>query len=112
MSSWLRSRRFSGRDDRDLRRRAAGPHDGDGGARHGVPHPGARSGPGVSGAVCGGWLHRGGWDDSREAANLARGCDVVTLEIEQISRGEHGGGGELCAGAAGRRDAGGHPGPD
>ncbi len=26
-----------------------------------------------------------GWDDPREAANLARGCDVVTLEIEQIS---------------------------
>ena len=26
-----------------------------------------------------------GWDDSREAANLARGCDVVTLEIEQIA---------------------------
>jgi 5-(carboxyamino)imidazole ribonucleotide synthase len=26
-----------------------------------------------------------GWDDSRGAANLARGCDVVTLEIEQIS---------------------------
>jgi len=26
-----------------------------------------------------------GWDDSREAANLARGCDVVTLEIEQVS---------------------------
>ncbi len=26
-----------------------------------------------------------GWDDRREAANLARGCDVVTLEIEQIS---------------------------
>jgi 5-(carboxyamino)imidazole ribonucleotide synthase len=26
-----------------------------------------------------------GWDDSREAANLARACDVVTLEIEQIS---------------------------
>jgi 5-(carboxyamino)imidazole ribonucleotide synthase len=26
-----------------------------------------------------------GWDDSREAANLSRGCDVVTLEIEQIS---------------------------
>ncbi len=26
-----------------------------------------------------------GWDDSREAANLARGCDVVTFEIEQIS---------------------------
>jgi 5-(carboxyamino)imidazole ribonucleotide synthase len=25
------------------------------------------------------------WDDTREAANLARGCDVVTLEIEQIS---------------------------
>lgn len=25
------------------------------------------------------------WDDSREAANLARGCDVVTLEIEQIA---------------------------
>jgi 5-(carboxyamino)imidazole ribonucleotide synthase len=24
------------------------------------------------------------WDDAREAANLARGCDVVTLEIEQI----------------------------
>ncbi len=24
------------------------------------------------------------WDDSRGAANLARGCDVVTLEIEQI----------------------------
>jgi 5-(carboxyamino)imidazole ribonucleotide synthase len=26
-----------------------------------------------------------GWDDAREAANLARACDVVTLEIEQIS---------------------------
>jgi 5-(carboxyamino)imidazole ribonucleotide synthase len=26
-----------------------------------------------------------GWEDSREAANLARACDVVTLEIEQIS---------------------------
>ncbi|GGG66028.1 5-(carboxyamino)imidazole ribonucleotide synthase [Edaphobacter dinghuensis] len=26
-----------------------------------------------------------GWDDAREAANLARGCDVVTLEIEQIA---------------------------
>lgn len=26
-----------------------------------------------------------GWDDSPEAANLARGCDVVTLEIEQIA---------------------------
>jgi 5-(carboxyamino)imidazole ribonucleotide synthase len=26
-----------------------------------------------------------GWDDPREAANLARGCDVVTLEIEQIA---------------------------
>ena len=26
-----------------------------------------------------------GWDDTREAANLARGCDVVTLEIEQIA---------------------------
>jgi 5-(carboxyamino)imidazole ribonucleotide synthase len=25
------------------------------------------------------------WNDTREAANLARGCDVVTLEIEQIS---------------------------
>lgn len=24
------------------------------------------------------------WDDARGAANLARGCDVVTLEIEQI----------------------------
>jgi 5-(carboxyamino)imidazole ribonucleotide synthase len=28
-----------------------------------------------------------GWDDSHGAAMLARGCDVVTLEIEQI--GEH-----------------------
>ncbi len=27
----------------------------------------------------------GDWDDARAAANLARGCDVVTLEIEQIS---------------------------
>lgn len=27
----------------------------------------------------------GGWDDVRTAANLARGCDVVTLEIEQIA---------------------------
>ena len=27
----------------------------------------------------------GGWDDARAAANLARGCDVVTLEIEQIA---------------------------
>ena len=26
-----------------------------------------------------------GWDDAREASRLARGCDVVTLEIEQIS---------------------------
>lgn len=26
-----------------------------------------------------------GWDDAHEAANLARGCDVVTLEIEQIA---------------------------
>jgi 5-(carboxyamino)imidazole ribonucleotide synthase len=26
-----------------------------------------------------------GWDDPREAANLARGSDVLTLEIEQIS---------------------------
>lgn len=26
------------------------------------------------------------WDDSRGAAMLARGCDVVTLEIEQIGR--------------------------
>jgi 5-(carboxyamino)imidazole ribonucleotide synthase len=26
-----------------------------------------------------------GLDDSREAANLARGCDVVTLEIERVS---------------------------
>jgi 5-(carboxyamino)imidazole ribonucleotide synthase len=26
-----------------------------------------------------------GWDDAREAANLARACDVITLEIEQIS---------------------------
>jgi 5-(carboxyamino)imidazole ribonucleotide synthase len=28
-----------------------------------------------------------GWNDTREAANLARACDVVTLEIEQISIG-------------------------
>lgn len=27
----------------------------------------------------------GGWDDARVAANLARGCDVVTLEIEQVA---------------------------
>ncbi len=27
----------------------------------------------------------GSWDDARAAANLARGCDVVTLEIEQIT---------------------------
>jgi 5-(carboxyamino)imidazole ribonucleotide synthase len=27
----------------------------------------------------------GSWDDARAAADLARGCDVVTLEIEQIS---------------------------
>jgi 5-(carboxyamino)imidazole ribonucleotide synthase len=26
-----------------------------------------------------------GWDDTQEAANLARGCDVVTLEIEQVA---------------------------
>jgi 5-(carboxyamino)imidazole ribonucleotide synthase len=25
------------------------------------------------------------WEDARAAANLARGCDVVTLEIEQVS---------------------------
>jgi 5-(carboxyamino)imidazole ribonucleotide synthase len=29
----------------------------------------------------------GAWDDARAAANLARGSDVVTLEIEQISIG-------------------------
>ena len=27
----------------------------------------------------------GGWDDTRAAAQLARGCDVVTLEIEQVA---------------------------
>jgi 5-(carboxyamino)imidazole ribonucleotide synthase len=27
----------------------------------------------------------GNWDDARAAADLARGCDVVTLEIEQVS---------------------------
>jgi 5-(carboxyamino)imidazole ribonucleotide synthase len=27
----------------------------------------------------------GTWDDARAAANLARGCDVVTLEIEQVA---------------------------
>ena len=27
----------------------------------------------------------GGWDDARAAAQLARGCDVVTLEIEQVA---------------------------
>lgn len=27
----------------------------------------------------------GSWDDERAAAHLARGCDVVTLEIEQVS---------------------------
>ena len=27
----------------------------------------------------------GGWNDARAAADLARGCDVVTLEIEQVS---------------------------
>jgi 5-(carboxyamino)imidazole ribonucleotide synthase len=27
----------------------------------------------------------GTWDDARAAADLARGCDVVTLEIEQVS---------------------------
>ncbi len=26
-----------------------------------------------------------GWDDARAAADMARGCDVVTLEIEQIA---------------------------
>ena len=28
---------------------------------------------------------QGSWDDAKAAANLARGCDVVTLEIEQLS---------------------------
>lgn len=27
----------------------------------------------------------GGWSDVRAAANLARGCDVITLEIEQLA---------------------------
>ena len=27
----------------------------------------------------------GAWDDAQAAADLARGCDVVTLEIEQVS---------------------------
>ena len=35
--------RFSGRDDWHLWRRAAWPHDGDGGAGDGISHPGARS---------------------------------------------------------------------
>src|SRR5579871_702013 len=26
-----------------------------------------------------------GWDDAHEASRLARGCDVITLEIEQVS---------------------------
>ncbi len=30
-------------------------------------------------------LFEGAWDDVRAAGNLARGCDVVTLEIEQIA---------------------------
>ena len=30
-------------------------------------------------------LFEGAWDDARAAKNLARGCDVVTLEIEQIA---------------------------
>lgn len=28
----------------------------------------------------------GGWNDARVAADLARGCDVVTLEIEQVAK--------------------------
>jgi 5-(carboxyamino)imidazole ribonucleotide synthase len=28
---------------------------------------------------------QGSWDDAKAAADLARGCDVVTLEIEQLS---------------------------
>lgn len=29
--------------------------------------------------------YQGAWDDAKAAANLARGCDVVTLEIEQLA---------------------------
>ena len=42
----------------------------------------------------------GAWDDARAAADLARGCDVVTLEIEQVSIESSGSGGEVRAGAA------------
>jgi 5-(carboxyamino)imidazole ribonucleotide synthase len=43
------------------------------------PDPGAPARFVVDGQI------EAGWDDSRGAANLARGCDVVTLEIEQIA---------------------------
>ena len=36
------------------------------------------------------------WDDAHEAARLARGCDVVTLEIEQISLASMNAAGSFC----------------
>ena len=36
------------------------------------------------------------WDDEHEAARLARGCDVVTLEIEQISLASMNAAGSFC----------------
>ena len=43
----------------------------------------------------------GAWDDAKAAANLARGCDVVTLEIEQLSLESLASRPTLCTCAAG-----------
>ena len=72
-------------DHWNLRRRTAWPDDCDGRAGHGLSHPVLDPDPACPARFVVDGCIEAGWDDSREAANLARGCDVVTLEIEQIS---------------------------
>ena len=54
----------------------------------------------------------GSWDDPRAAADLARGCDVVTLEIEQISLAGARSRRQICACAPIERAAGDGAGSD
>ena len=53
----------------------------------------------------------GAWDDAKAAANLARGCDVVTLEIEQLSLDTLARRAALCTCAARGSLASNHSGP-
>ena len=79
-----------------------GPHDGDGGAGDGISHPRARSGPGVSGAVCGGRVPRGGLGRRARGGEPGAGMRCGDAGDRADLAGQHGCGSELCAGAAGR----------